>query len=228
MNIVIIGGSHGIGKATAQNALAAGHSVTVFSPNPQTIGINHQRLSLLAGDALNEKDIQAAIKNQDAIICTLGLPTRMAIGPPFGKKSLVLSKGTENILNNTKPGQRFLCVTAIGTGDSQQQCGVFARLVLRLGLRWLFKEKDKQEVLIRGSNCNWTIIRPTALTNGQAIGAVVDNNQKIGLLTHVSRADVADVMVSSLKDPKTYRQALTIMYPPRFGDSLRWLADYRE
>jgi hypothetical protein len=55
---------------------------------------------------------------------------------------------------------------------------------------------------------------------------VADNNIRVGFLTHVSRADVAAFMIGIIDRQTTYRKALTLSYPPKFGDSLRWLTSY--
>jgi len=228
MKLIIIGGSRGIGKQIVQSALDQGHIVTVLARNPEAIGMTHSNLRLHAGNALDFSSVERALTGQDAVICALGLPTLKAIGPPLTKRSYVLSSGTENILKAMGSAQmkRFICVTAIATGDSVTQCKPLTRWGLRFGLRRLYKEKDLQEVLIRGSNTNWTIIRPTALTNGPKRSADTSGRYKIGLLTHVSRADTAAVIIDILDKPATYKRAITVTYPPRFGDSLRWAVGY--
>jgi uncharacterized protein YbjT (DUF2867 family) len=228
MKILVIGASKGIGRQTVIAALANGHSVTAFARRPESLKMKHPKLNLQAGNVLDASSVEAAIEGQDVVICVLGLPTLQAIGPPFGKRSLVLSNGTSNILSamKTRPAQRFICVTAIGTGDSVKQCTPLTRLVLRRGLKWLFKEKDRQEQLIRSSTTNWTIIRPTALTNGPQKGVVVTENVRVGILTQISRADVATMMLKIIDQPKTFKKALVISYPPRIGDSVRWIVGY--
>jgi len=229
MKIIIIGGSRGIGRQTVKTALERGHNVTVFARNPKVLDIHHPNLHLKAGDVLDSESVEKAIAGHEAVICTLGLPTRLAIGPPFAKPSYVLSTGTANILQAIAKLKinRFICVTAIGTGDSAKQCTPLARLVLRGGLRWLFKEKDRQERFIKASKkIDWTIIRPTALTNGQARGAMVGPNLGSGILTHVSRADVAATIINNLNLNGSFHKALVVSYPARVGDSFRWVIGY--
>jgi uncharacterized protein YbjT (DUF2867 family) len=228
MNILIIGASKGIGRQTVIAALAKGFSVTAFSRHPESLAISHPQLRLLAGDVHSSSDVAAAVQDHDVIVCALGLPTRQAIGPPFARRSYVLTEGTKHIMAamDTGPAKRFICVTAIGTAESAQQCTPFARLALRTGLRWLFKEKDRQEDLIRRSKTDWTIIRPTALTNGRSRGAVITASVHSGILTHISRADVAEVILDVINKPETYRTAMAISYSPRLGDTIRWTLVY--
>lgn len=228
MKIIVVGGSRGIGRQTVAEALRLGHEVTVFARRPEAIDMQHDNLRLQAGDVLDVSSVELALKGHDAVVCTLGLPTLKAIGPPLTKRSYVLSKGIEHILAAmAKTGtKRLLCVTAIGTGDSARQCTPVARLILRGGLRWLYKEKDRQEDLIKSSHTDWTIVRPTALTKGRKRQTVMSERVRSGILTHISRADVAAFMMNEISHPDSYRKAVAISYPPRLGDTLRWVAGY--
>ncbi len=67
------------------------------------------------------------------------------------------------------------------------------------------------------------------LTNGRKRGdkeTKVQEELRSGILTQVSRADVAAVMLDMIDKPKTYKKAWIISYKARFGDSVRWLAGY--
>lgn len=229
MRILVVGGSRGIGRQTVIQALEDGHMVIVFSRNPSVLDISHANLRLQAGNVVDNLSLKEAMSDCDTVICTLGLSAREAIGPPFSKASHVLSEGTKSILSAMNKAQvkRLICVTAIGTRDSAAQCSLMARLILRRGLRWQYKEKDLQESLIESSEgINWTIIRPTLLTNGRKKDAALNNNIRAGLFAHVSRADVAAIMLSLINQESAYSKALIVSYPPKFGDSLRCLAGY--
>jgi uncharacterized protein YbjT (DUF2867 family) len=228
MKILVVGASRGIGRQTVKQALDRGHQVTALARHPEKIGLQRPHLKFVSADVMDAKALQKAMAGQEAVICTLGLPTAQAIGPPIAKRSYVLSTGTRNILTamQAKKVKRLLCVTAIGSGDSVKQCTPMARLVLRYGLRWLFKEKDRQEALIQKSGLDWTIIRPTALTNGRLKGAKVEAGLPSGILTHVSRADVAAAILDLLDQPESYKKALAVSYEARFGDGIRWVAGY--
>ena len=230
MKILVVGASHGVGLETVKRALEMGHAVTALARNAESLPIQHENLRLMNGDAMSLASMSEAVKGQDAVICTLGIPTKLAIGPPVGPKTYILSKGIGNIIAAMKENgvKRLECVTALGTGDSWNQYSWAGRLMLRGGLRWLYKEKDLQERMIRESGLDWTIIRPTAMTNGKRIGANVAEETRAGAMTHVSRADAAAVMVDIVDQPETFGKALTLFYPPKFGDTWRWLKDYRE
>ena len=218
MKIAVIGASRGIGKELASQGEAAGHEVVAFSRS----GPGYK------GDVKDFESIADALAGCDAVAITLGLPAVKAIGPPLARRSNTLSRGTENVIKAMRQlgVKRLICVTAIGAGESFNDCTLITKLVLRYGLRWLFKEKEAQEKLIKESGLEWTIIRPTALTNGPGRKPAVAEKLPSGLLTHVSRKDVARVILTKLKDADSLNKALTVSYKPRFGDSVRWVAGY--
>jgi putative NADH-flavin reductase len=228
MKIIVIGASKGIGLATVESLLHAGHDVTAFSRHASDMKIKNKRLKLIDGNVLDKRILEQAIKGQDAVICTLGLPTRYAIGPPFALRSYVLSEGTENIIVTMERlhTKRLLCVTAIGSGDSAKSCTAIALHGLRIGLRWLFKEKDNQDALIRSSSLDWTIIQPTALTNSDTHRQKDNGKGTYGILSHISRMDVAKEMTKIVGDRSTYKKAIILSYQPRFGDTVRWVKGY--
>ncbi len=228
MKITVIGGSRGLGFETTKTLLATGHDVTVFSRHAASMAFSHHRLIKIDGDVNDTTNLVPALAHRDAVICVLGLPTVQAIGPPLAGRNTTLSRGTANIITvmQRQNVKRLLCVTAIGTGDSAASCSVVARLGLRLGLRWLFKEKDRQEQLIRASRLQWTIIRPTALTNGKQHQRLDDSKGTFGMFSHISRTDAAGEMVRIIADNSTDKAAVILSYPPRLGDSLRFIKDY--
>jgi len=203
-----------------------GHQPVVFARRPS----RRKGVEVVVGDVLDPEAVTAAVSGADAAVCTLGLPTRLAMGPPFAPRSYVLTQGTANILSALQAAgvRRFICETAIASGDSRAQCTPLARWGLRYGLRWLFKQKDQQEQLVQESTLDWTIVRPSALTNGpDRSDAAPDVKFKIGLFTHISRREVARLIVDELEDPQFIGQAITISRPPRLGDSWRWIKEYK-
>lgn len=228
MKIIVFGASQGLGKQVVQRALAAGHRVTAFARHPERLGISHERLRLVAGDATSAAAVAKAVKGQRAVVCTLGIPTREALG--FGR-SPVLTAGIANIIEGMERHgvRRLVLETAIGTGDSKRSLGWPARIASRGVLGYLFREKDRQERMVRESGLDWTIVRPSALTGGPLTDRLLeDPPQTYGLFTHVSRADVAEDIVRILAEERYIGRALAVSYA-RTGwrDFPRWLGEYR-
>ena len=63
--------------------------------------------------------------------------------------------------------KRLVCVTGIGAGDSKGHGGfLYDSIFLPFLLGTIYADKDRQELVIKASDVDWTIVRPGFLTNG--------------------------------------------------------------
>ena len=52
MKLIVFGSTGGIGRQVVAQALEAGHRVTAVARRPETLTIQHERLRVVRGDAL--------------------------------------------------------------------------------------------------------------------------------------------------------------------------------
>lgn len=151
---------------------------------------------LVIGDARDEKALRQAIKGRDAVISALGTPAS-----PLREVTL-LSTATTALLNAMKAESvfRLVTITGIGAGDSQGHGGfLFNKLIFPLLLRKVYADKNRQEAIIRASELDWTIVRPSILNNkpgGNTIRTLTDLDTFHG--GSISRADVATFVVDQV------------------------------
>lgn len=208
MKLIIFGASGGTGLELVQQALAMGHEVAAFVRNSGQITLSHERLNLVQGDVLNSKEVQCALKNQDAVICSLGAKAT--------SKNMLRATGTKIIIDSMEAAgiRRLVCLSALGCGESRALlpfhykyffCPVF--------LRHVYRDHEAQEKCVRKSNLDWTIIRPAALTDGQLTGSYLHGviAADKALKMKVSRADVAEFMLKQLNE-KFFGKAVCISY----------------
>ncbi|HSN77554.1 MAG TPA: NAD(P)H-binding protein, partial [Anaerolineae bacterium] len=72
MRLTVFGGSGRIGIPLINQALAAGQEVTALVRTPAKLAIQHERLHVLQGDALDAGQVAAAIAGADAVLSVLG------------------------------------------------------------------------------------------------------------------------------------------------------------
>ncbi len=193
-----IGASRGIGFETVKLALKASYSVVARSAS--AIRLRDPKLEKLDGDALDQRTIERALEGVDAVIQTLGVsPTPELI---FGGTRLF--SATTRILVNAMEAsavKRLICVTGFGAGDSRGDGGLLYSAALCLILRRIYADKDAQEWIIRRSWLEWTIVRPTILTDVPRTGTyrvlVGARDWRSGF---ISRADLADFLVKQIND----------------------------
>ncbi len=209
MKLLLIGASQGVGFELLQQALQTGHDVTLIARNPDRLEINREHLNVVKGDILNKSVLEQTVNGQDAVCVTIGIkPTRKPVS--------VYSEGTRTVIEAMKKSscRRLLCVTGIGAGDSRGHGGFFYDKIIKpLLLKTGYEDKDRQEAIVRQSDLDWEIIRPGFLTNGPRTGnyRVLTNlsGVKAG---NISRADVADFMLSEVAEMRYGRQTPLLTY----------------
>lgn len=204
--LLIVGATGGTGRQLVTQALALGHRVTALARDPGKLAIVHDRLRIAAGDVLDPPSLRSAMSGCDAVLCALG-------HKQFLRPTRILSDGTRNILDAMKAEgvRRFVCETSLGVGDSFGRMGLYYTLfVIPFILPFYYRDKYRQERVIRDSDLDWTIVRPVVLTDGPRRGRY-RHGDDVGswiLTRRISRADVADFMLKQLGDDTGIRRAV--------------------
>lgn len=206
-NILVVGGTKGIGLETVKLALERGHNVTAMSRNPERIDFSHERLSKLKGNILDPESVEKAVTGKDAVIISIGMgPTR--------KPVTLFSRGTANVLNamSAQGVKRLIKVTGIGAGDSRGHGGFFYDTILQpLLLDTIYQDKDIAEQLIADSDASWTIVRPGFLTDDASEANYRVISEMNGVTSgDISRADVAHFMLAAL-ETQSYIHATVLL-----------------
>lgn len=208
MKIIIFGSTGTIGQQLVKQALDAGHIVTAFTRNADKLKhIQHTNLNIFTGDVLNPEKVNASVKEQDTVLCTLGA----------GRKGIVRSVGTKNIIAAMdKAGiSRFICQTTLGCGESKGNLNFFwKKIMFGWFLKHAFIDHELQEKEIKNSKTNWTIVRPGAFTNG-----ALTTNYRQGFMPDdksiklkISRADVSHFMLQQIQSNNYLHKAVGISY----------------
>jgi putative NADH-flavin reductase len=160
---------------------------------------------LVEGDALDEQALARALDGCEAVVSSLGTPMS-----PFNEVTL-LSRATRALVSAMERAnvRRLVCITGLGAGDSRGHGGfLFDAFVLPVLLRNVYRDKDRQEAIVRASALDWVLVRPMILTDEPAKGAVraqTDLSDVHG--GAISRADVAAFVVRQLTSDEWLRQA---------------------
>jgi putative NADH-flavin reductase len=159
----------------------------------------------MQGDARDSAALTTALDGCDGVISALG--TKMS---PFSRVDL-LSISTKALVQAMadREVRRLVCITGLGAGDSRGHGGfLFDRVILPVLLRNVYDDKDRQEAVVRGSDLDWTLVRPMVLTNKPLSGRVraqVDLTEVHG--GSISRANVAYFVVEELTSKRWLKQA---------------------
>jgi putative NADH-flavin reductase len=196
LNILIIGGTNGIGLQTVKLALDRGHTVTAVARRPERMTLSHERLKTIEGNILSPASLKSTMAGSDAVVIAIGIsPTREPVS--------VFSEGTANTLNAMQKNglQRIIAVTGIGAGDSRGHGGFFYDNILQpLLLNTIYEDKDRAEKLINASESEWTIVRPGILNDEISTKKYRIISDMQGITSgEISRADTAHFILSALE-----------------------------
>ncbi len=205
MKLAIFGATGKTGFELVKQALEHGHTVTAFVRDPARLAIENERLTYVTGDVFDPVGVAQAIKDQDAVACALGAGSDL-------KKTTVRATGTINIISGMQEHnvKRLMVVTAMGVGESWDDLSMFNKLFFATLLKSSRDDHETQEAAIKESGLDWTIIRPSGLTDTPRTG-VYEVGEKIPATTsNIARADVADLIIKELEQNVLIGKAVTI------------------
>jgi uncharacterized protein YbjT (DUF2867 family) len=207
MRICILGASRGTGAEAARTALERGHEVTAFARSPEKLALERPRLTRLKGDFHSRESVDGAVRGHDAVIVTASSLRGFKQNPNY------FSQGTGYAIDAMKAHgvRRLVVLSAFGTGESRKLMNVVLRTVVA---SWLlkgpFEDHERQETLAKESGLEWVIARPSRLTNGPARKKYVTKTAIEPFPSSISRADVADFLVSAAEVDTWLHQAVQL------------------
>ena len=196
MKLVILGATGGTGLEIVRQAIERRHSVKALVRSPDRLKPFWDRITIKRGDLLDSRQLEGAIKGQDAVLS--------AFGP-----RVPISKTDANLL------ERF----AVALTEAMAHAGV-SRVVVE-SVAFLFKDSivpptyvfgrlffpgivadaSAMEQVFAGSQLDWTMVRPPELTDKPYTGKYrVREGHLPRFGFKISRADVADFMVKSVEN----------------------------
>jgi uncharacterized protein YbjT (DUF2867 family) len=207
MRLAVLGATGGIGGHLLSWAADAGYPVNVLARDPAAVP-RRRGVTVTQGDATDPDSVYDALASADAVLSTLG---------PRGAKSPdLLATAARNVVRAmAKTGaRRLIGVSAAGAFiQDDAQAGGLVKIVLPRVFARSFADVRAMERVVRASDLDWTLVRPTRLVNTAGRGGwrVRDQYPPPGL-TKIARADVAQFMGAALTGRSYLRQAPAICW----------------
>ena len=206
--LAIFGGSGATGNALIRHVLIRGGNVRALVRDVKSMNIKSGVLEIIEGSLLRAEHVEFCLKGSDAAICVFG-PR-----PPY--TDIFCEAATRNVVEAMQRLglKRLVCQTGAMIGDYPANRTLSFRLVVsRFNRRLPLVAADRagQEAAVKGSGLTWTIVKPARLTDARAAGHwLVGPNVRAGLLSSISREDLADFVVEEALNPQFSEQAVFI------------------
>jgi len=160
-------------------------------------------VSLVEGDVRDRACVETVVAGQDAVLSALGTKQRGSV--------TLCTDGIERILTAMTRShvRRLLVVSAYGAAESHHRD--LYNLLLWTSLKEKMVDKERMEELITHSDVDWTLVRPSFLTDGPRTRQYRSGpNLRMHITSHISRADVAAFMLQHIPDTSSIHKALAL------------------
>lgn len=201
MKICIIGGSQGTGAQLATLATDAGHDVVALSRR----GTAPAGAAALAGSATDLDAVTRAVTGADAFVVTVGGAKGMQHQRAAVARTVIEAMRAAGV-------RRLLVQSSLGASGSSVQFPRAIRGLTMLALAKPLADHDEQEAAVTASGLDWTIVRPSGLTDKPATGTwtALEVGQPGTLRGTIPRADLAAFMLSLLPDDAALGKAFGV------------------
>jgi putative NADH-flavin reductase len=201
--LAILGSTGGTGRQLLAQALGVGMEVVALARQPDKLIDFRGAVTVVQGSVTDAETVQRVVAGSSAVLS--------ALGQVQGSPADLLTTSSINIVEAMKRQsvKRLVVLTNTAVEDPSDRPPTAQRLlraVLIIGNDKLTRDSKDAARVISDSGLDWTVVRAPILTDGPRTG-----NYKVGPLVggmplRVSRADVADFMLSCVAEGKFVRE----------------------
>jgi putative NADH-flavin reductase len=205
MHILILGSTGPTGCLLVKQALNEGHIVRAIVRDPDKLKLADERLEIHVADILDEQQLTKELQNQDVVLS--------ALGSGHNLHSDIISRAMPVLIRSMHNTgiKRLIFLSSFGVGDTKKDSPLFGRIVFKLFLNKILKDKYIADELLRKSDLDYTLVYPTSLKNSPGKGKY-RAGEKISLpfFPSISREDVAAFMLKQVTDTTWIRKTVEI------------------
>lgn len=200
MRLTILGGSGRIGRHVLEQALEAGHDVTVLVRDPARLGVVPNDVTVVTGTIHDGDAIDHAVTGADVIISAIGpdanTPDQVAkLRGGMGRTIEAMQRrGVRRIVNLSGAG-----ITA--PGEEKPLFDRIATRIVRLFSGHVVAAKQAEYDELATTDLEWVAVRPALVTDGPRTGRYAAGPSELRPGARISRADVAHFMLAQAERP---------------------------
>jgi putative NADH-flavin reductase len=210
MRLVVFGANGATGRLLVRQALSADHDVVAVTRRPADFPLAGDRLTIEGTDVHDGGAVARVVRGADAVLSSLGVP--------FSRKPItVYSAGMANIARAmSRYGvKRVVAVSSSATEPSHHADGgfllnrVIQPLVTATIGRTTYVDMRRMEQLLRGTDLDWTVMRPSGLFDTARVSAYhLHEDRADGIFT--SRIDLAASILAQVTSTDWVRKNVAV------------------
>lgn len=204
LKLVVLGATGGTGLEIVRQALARGHSVTALVRSPGRLQPFLDRVCIRQGDLLSPADLEPVIQDHDAVLSGFGprVPIAKSDAHLLERFAVALSSAM------SRAGVRRVVVESVAFLFRNSLLPP-AYLLGRLFFPITVTDASAMERIFAESDLDWTMVRPPQLTSKPYTGNYrVREGRLPPFGVKISRADVADYMISAAENRASIRKII--------------------
>jgi uncharacterized protein YbjT (DUF2867 family) len=168
MKVLVVGASGGSGRAVVRYLVSSGHDVTAFVRQRLAVVVPAETVRYIDGDVSNPHAVDQAVAGKDAVVVTLGIrenALRVRLCGSMSTPMNVRSLGTRHVISAMQRHgvRRLLVQTSYGVGPTRDRLPISYKALFALLLKPQIEDTEVQEMHIRRSGLDWTIVQPVSL-----------------------------------------------------------------
>jgi uncharacterized protein YbjT (DUF2867 family) len=210
MRIVIFGANGRTGRLVTQLALEHGHHAVAVTRHPDEFPLTDPHLTVVGADVRDPWSLTGILGGADAVLSSLGVPLRL-------RRIDTYSVGVANIVTAMRDAgvRRLAVVSSTGAHPYPNRIDPPAALrfvepvITRTIGKSTYDDQRRMEDSIRGSDLDWTIVRPSGLFDlPQPTNYIAGEVDPVG--GYSARIDLADYLVALAGDNSTAGKTVVV------------------
>lgn len=208
MRVLVTGGTGFVGKAVISELVSQGFEVHVLTRDISKNSLSN--VTIIQGNITDFHSVDQAVKNIDAVIHLVGIIKEKYPNQTYERIHI---EGTQNIVNamRTQGVKRLMHISALGAE--------------RNGSTKYFRSKYEAEEIVKSSDLDFTILRPSliwdendgfakelrTITGFPLVSPIIGRGKS--KFMPVKREDVAKIFAQSIQNIHTFRKSFDLVGP---------------
>jgi uncharacterized protein YbjT (DUF2867 family) len=202
MKVLVIGATGGSGRAACAALAERGHEVTAFTRRGGAAALPPD-VRTVVGDATSARDVDEAVRGQDAVVVALGIrenAVRVRLFGPARTPLDIRSAGTRNVIRAMQRHgvQRLVVQSSYGVGPTRDRLRFVDSLLFALLLKPQIADTEEQERIVEASGLEWVLAQPVHLTDDADAAPPFASTEGDTAKMSVSRASVGAFLADAV------------------------------